>query len=342
MSRRPPLQRVAAAVVIGGLALGGCSLGELRLETDPPQAPVPDTAEQLRQDNAATAARIAATAGEIAAALEAELSAADPAADGDTGDEADPGAALLAHVTQIEAAAAEHQAALGGIWQAWPEGAPEGSEQPPAPETAALADATPAALHDLLLESAELAWQEALSAPQGPQAAMLGAITLNRTLDAAELADVAGLDVESEPLPRSPLPVAALMARGVDGPTVAVLDQARFLYETVAARSSDGTRDNRAARADHFQLLVDAALAGGATDSRQTLYPLPQIEGRSPNESAIITAEAALLEHAIFSLSRTGQDGELREDLLAAAADSAWRMTAAGAELPAMPGYPAG
>lgn len=282
------------------------------------------------------ATRIAATADEVAAALE------DAGSTDDTdGSDDDGGSALLERVRQIESAAVEHEAALGGIWQAWPAGVPEGSEEPSAPDTAALAETTPAALHALLQDSVEQAWQEALSAPQGPQAAMLGSIALNRALDAAELADAAGLEVESEPLPRSPLPVAALMARGVDGPTVAVFDQARFLYETLAARSSDGARENRAARADHFQLLVDAALAEGATDSRQTLYPLPQIEGRTSNESAIITAEAALLEHAIFSLSRTGQDSELREELLAAAADSAWRLNAVGGELSSMPGYPA-
>src|SRR5690606_32679112 len=97
-------RRALLGIATTVLALSGCGL---RLDTPPPQAPMPDEAESLRQDAAAATARLLGTTERT--------------------DGAGPASEVLTRITRD----AEAQlAALGGVWQAWPDGAPEGVTPP--------------------------------------------------------------------------------------------------------------------------------------------------------------------------------------------------------------------
>lgn len=310
---RPPRRRAAFAVTtaLAALSLAGCGL---RLETPPPVAPSPDVAEELRQDAAAEAATIAGTVSEVTA-------------DGATAD-------LL---TRVGAEAEAHLDALGGVWVAWPEGTPEGAVAPEPAPTAAVPDPDAADVLELLTTGAADAREGAVAAPTDDLAAVLAAVSLSRAHAAAQVAAATGA-AAPEPA-AAPLTREALLVRGVDGPTLRVLDQARFAYETVAARSDGAARESAVARAAHLQSLVDAAVEEGAPDERLGVYDLPGADaeaGLTAEQAAVVDAENRLLEHWVFSLGLVSPDG--RGALVDAAADSARRLVGAGGTLPALPG----
>lgn len=313
LRHRPRRRRVTVALsgLLAALSLAGCGL---RLETPPPVAPSPDTAEELRQDAAAGAATIAATVSDVTA-------------EGTT-------AELL---TRIGAEADAHLDALGGVWVAWPDGPPEGAVAPAPPPTGAVPEPDAADVLGLLTTGAADAREGAVAAPTEDLAAVLAAVSLSRAHGAAQVAAATGA-----PAPESaaaPLTREALLVRGVDGPTLRVLDQARFAYETVAARSEGTARESAVSRADHLQSLVDLAVEEGAPDERLAVYDLPgrdEEAGLSAEQAAVVDAESRLLEHWVFSLGLVGPDG--RGALVDAAADSARRLVGAGGTLPALPG----
>lgn len=320
----PPTGRRRTAVLgaVVALALTGCGL---RLETPPPQAPEPDLTEELRQETAAAAARLGATADVLAP----EMSGGEDAA------EAVRAAGLDAQ---------EHLDALGGVWVAWPDGAPEGSQEPAPAPTQALTDVDAAGLVELLVTEATRAREAAVEAPGGDLAALLGSIAIARQLRAEELAAATGAELpgpeEDEEPVSAPLAPEALAARGADGPTLLVLDQTRFVYETAAARAAGETREEAAERSAHLQALVDVAIAEGAPDERQSLYS-PEAEAgedMDPDAAAVVAAETALAQHLLFSLGRA--EPELRPELLAAATDAVQRAADWGAEASPLPGLP--
>lgn len=304
-------RRTVLTGVLAALSLAGCGV---RLETPPPVAPSPDAAEELRQEAAAEAATIAATVSEVTA---------------------DPATAEL--LGRVGAEAGAHLEALGGVWVAWPGGAPEGAVAPEPAPTTAVPDAGPDDVLALLTEGAADAREGALAAPTDELAAVLAAVSLSRAGAAADVAAATGApapEVSAAPLSRE-----GLLARGVDGPTLEVLDEARFAYETVAARSEGGAREAAQARAAHLQSLVDLAVEEGAPDERLGVYDLPGADGEaglSAEQAAIVDAESRLLEHWVFSLGLVGP--EARAPLVDAAADSARRVVDAGGTLPALPG----
>ncbi|PFG38477.1 uncharacterized protein DUF4439 [Georgenia soli] len=315
----PPARRAAGRRAVAALAgaaaavlLAGCGV---RLETPPPVAPSPDAAEELRQDTAADAATIAATVSEVTA-------------DG-------AGAQLL---DRVGAEADAHLEALGGVWAPWPDGAPEGAVTPaPVPTAPPGPDPDVADVVDLLTRGAAQAREDAVAAPTDELAAVLAAVSISRTQAAADLARAGGQALPESPA--APLQAEALLARGVDGPTLLVLDQARFAWETVAARSAGPAREAATARADHLQTLVDVAVEAGAPDGRLGVYGLPGADeeaGLSAEQAAVVDAESRLLEHWLFSLGLVGP--EERAALVDAAADSAQRVVDAGGTLPALPG----
>ncbi|WP_345038566.1 hypothetical protein [Georgenia daeguensis] len=296
---------------LAALTLAGCGL---RLETPPPVAPSPDPAEEVRQDAAAEAAVIAATVSDVTA-------------EGAT-------AELLARIGE-EAGA--HLDALGGVWVAWPDGAPEGAVTPEPAATSAVPDPDAADVLELLTTGAADAREGAVAAPTDDLAAVLAAVSLSRAHGAAEVAAATGATAPESAA--APLTREALLVRGVDGPTLRVLDQARFAYETVAARSAGAARESAVARAAHLQSLVDVALEEGAPDERLGVYDLPGADdeaGLSAEQAAVVDAESRLLEHWVFSLGLVAPDA--RGALVDAAADSARRLVDAGGTLPALPG----
>lgn len=311
----PPAVRRARALAAcaGALLLAGCGV---RLETPPPAEPVADAVEVARQDAAVDAARLATTATRAAGE--------------------DRGTAELELVTQISR---EHLTALGGVWRAWPGGAPTDVPTTDVPTGPPVADPGPGDVLALLTDAAGRAREDALATSDEPARAVLASVAVARDRAAVRLA--AALGTEAPPTAAAPLSTDALLARGVDGPTLLVLDQARYAYETVAARSDGDRRQEAAGRADHLQQLVDAAIAAGAPDGRLAVYDLPGATGPlSPEQAAAVDAEQRLLEHWIFSLGLAGAGA--RPALLDAAGYAAAQVERWGGTLPALPGLTAG
>jgi len=314
-SARRVLGRRAAAALVGvavAVSLAGCGL---RLETPPPVAPSPDAAEELRQEAAVDAATLTSTVSEVTA-------------EGTTAEVLD----------RVGSDADAHVDALGGVWVAWPEGAPEGAVPPDPVSTAPpVPDPGVADVLGLLEQGAAAAREGALEAPTDELAGMLAAVSISRAQAAGELARASGETVPETMA--TPMDRTGLLARGVDGPTLLVLDQARFAWETVGARSEGPARGAATARAEQLQSLVDVAVEAGAPDERPAVYDLPGADeeaGLSAEQAAVVDAESRLLEHWLFSLGLVGP--EERGALVDAAADSAQRIVDAGGTLPALPG----
>ncbi|MFD1504188.1 DUF4439 domain-containing protein [Georgenia yuyongxinii] len=320
-------RRVLAAAAAAAL-LAGC--GAVRLDTPPTLPASPDAAEVARQDEAVRAATIEQTVLQV------------------TADDADAG--LL---QEVRAHAEAHTDALGGVWVAWPEGAPEDVATPEVSTAAPTAEPTASDVLALLTAGAGSAREAALTADDDAVAAAMLAISLSRSADAADLAAATGAEAPASSA--APLTPEALLARGADGPTVLVLDSARFALETVAARSDGGARERATARAAYLQELVDTALAAGAPDPREGAYDLSVGEvgrdaaGGVPGDGAATTdpaltaeqavavaAEERLVRHWTFSLGLVGPHE--REALVAAAEDAAEQVRAWGGRLPALPG----
>ncbi|WP_152196506.1 DUF4439 domain-containing protein [Georgenia subflava] len=307
--------RRAAVALLAAAVLAGCGV---RLDSAPPEEPAPDAVEELRQEAAVDAATIAATVAEITSEDEAT-------------------AALL---ERVAADAGAHLGALGGVWVAWPEGAPEDVETsdvvttPPVPEPGA------ADLLTLLADGAAEARSGALQAPTDELAALLASVAVSRSRSATALAAVLGTEPPAGTA--APLDPQGLLARGVDGPTLLVLDQARYAFETVAARTEGAARERATTRAIQLRSLVDAAVAAGAPDVRLGFYDLPGPDaaaGLSAEQAAAVDAEERLLEHWLFSLGVAAPDA--RAALLDAAAHAAAEVEAWGGTLRALPGLAA-
>ncbi|WP_448071641.1 hypothetical protein [Georgenia yuyongxinii] len=327
----PPLprrRRRVLAVAAAAALLAGC--GAVRLDTPPPRPASPDAAEVTRQDEAVRAATIEQTVSEVTA-------------DG----------AVAAVLERVGAHAEAHTEVLGGVWSPWPEGAPKDVATPDVATAAPTAEPTAADVLALLTAGAAAAREAALTAGDDAAAAAMLAVSLSRSGDAADLAAATGAEAPASSA--APLTPQALLERGADGPTVLVLDSARFALETVAARSDGTARAHAADRAAYLQGLVDAALAAGAPDTREGAYDLGVGEpGRdaagagqgtdgeaadpalTTQQAIAVAAEDRLLRHWTFSLGLVGPDE--REALIAAAEDAAAQVRDWGGRLPALPG----
>lgn len=301
--RSPAAARRWATALAAALVLTGCGV---RLDTAPPEVPTADAAEEVRQDEAVLAQTLARDVPRI--------TATDPAI-----------------ATQLEVVAAQAQAhadALGGVWEPWPDGAPEDVMVPEIDAPAS--PTTPEDVLDLLVSGAASAREAALTTSDAELAATLAATAIARAAAAAGLGAVLGMPVTAPDA--APLSREALLARGADGPTVLVLDSARYALETVAARSSGEVRQAMRERAVALRSLVDTALAAGAPDGRLAAYDL----GAEDDAGAVVAAQTRLLEHWLFSLTLVAP-GE-RSDLVAAAQDAADQVSAWGGTLCALPG----
>lgn len=290
-----------AALVVATTA--GCGL---RLDTPPPEPAAPDAVEQARQAAAVDAQQLALSAEDAAAG--------DPAR-----------AELLTAIAEGSAAQVE---VLGGVWEAWPRGAPPGQASPSAaPEP--VGDA--AAVLDLLVAGSAEAREATLRAADGDLAGVLAATAVWRTGYAHELAGA--LDAEVQLSAGEPYPADELVRWQMDSGTALTLDAARYAYEVVAARSDGAARELAATRAHHLHDLSDAAAAALAEDPRQGVYGLPDVA--APAEVAV-AAEQALLQQLVFRI--TLAPAEDRSMLLAAALDAAEHVRRWGGTVPPVPG----
>ncbi len=278
-SSRAPGRGVVAVVLalVAALVLSGCGL---RLETDPPREPVPDTTEAARRP-----------AVDDALALSAAATSAAPGAP-------EP---VVTALTRIADFSTQHVAALGGVYDS-------GLDVPAGTDPADLADTStagatatqpvaPADVLVLLATSAGDATRDADAVPGGPLARLLASIATARAQSLAELAVALGVEVpQIVPTPTETAPTAAAAptaptdaptvdpAGGLDADTLAGLviaeDQVGYGLEVVAAQLSGAERATAVAAAarhrDAAQTWAAAAgLAGTATDPRRTSYALP-------------------------------------------------------------------
>ncbi len=260
--------------LVAALVLSGCGL---RLETDPPGEPVPDTTEAARR-----------LAVDDALALSAAATAAAPGAP-------EPVATAL---TRIADFSTQHVAALGGVYDSGLD-APAGTD-PADTSTAGATAAQPVAPADvlvLLAASAGDATRDADVVPGGPLARLLASVATARAQSLAELAVALGVEVpQIAPSPAETAPTASTATAastdapgtdptgGLDAATLAGLvtaeDQVGYGLEVVAAQLSGAERATAVAAAarhrDAAQAWAMAAgLAGTAADPRRTSYAVP-------------------------------------------------------------------
>lgn len=301
----------AVLLAVVGVLLAGCGV---RLDTPPPQVPAPDAAEQVRQD----AAR---AAGDLHALARSARTAA--------GDDA----ALTEVLITVESAAAEHHAALGGVWEPWPGAGPEATDHPgpdavpAAPPTAE--DAGPQDVLALLEDSAAAAHAGALT-HAGDLGRLLASVAISRSVHAEDLAGVLG--GRAQTLPAEALPVPEPGA--IDPETSRDVDAARYAFEVIAARSSG---DERAAALERSgQLEQVAGAVDPEQDQREIAYDITG-SGQEPpsNGSLAAAAELDVLRAYVALLAGEGED---RQAVLAAAAHAGEQARSWDGALPALPG----
>ncbi|MFH5822507.1 hypothetical protein [Georgenia sp. AZ-5] len=267
--RRP--WRAVAGVAVLAATLAGC--GAVRLDTPPAEPPRPDAVEVQRQEEAILSAAIA-----------------------DVARITDAGADVAGVLARVAGNAEAHAGALGGVWEPWPGGAPEGARTPEPVETPS-ATATPEGVLGLLVQGAASAREAALTSTDDDLAAALAAVSLSRADDARRLA--AALGVSADLPAGAPLTPEALLTHGPGEATVRLLDSARFAVETVAARTDGAARERAWERAEHLQALVDAALAAGAPDERSAAYDLGLVaQNAAAGPDAEPGADGAMGSHA--------------------------------------------
>lgn len=303
--------RIAAFALAAALTTTAC----LRLDTPPPEHPELTAAESARQGAAIDAAVIAEAAARIGPGQEEHVAAALAAIAAD------------AHA-QVEA--------LGGIWIAWPEGAPEGVATPAPSPTADPAITDPAGVLALLDASWGAARAAATSADATEAESLtLAAVTVSRAAQATRLADAIGVPAPNHTDPANPLVPDALP--GVeDSDLVIAYDSARYGLETAAARLPEPYAGWAAARAGQVRAALEAALARGAEDRRQPAYPSGSATTHPDALEMARAAEESLL--GLVQSSLESAEPDQRAALIDAATTSATLLARLGGTLPALPG----
>lgn len=308
--RRARWHARAALVALVSLVLAGCGI---RVQTPPPPPPVPGPVEVVRQGAAETSAALARDAGTGAEA---------------TGDED-----LFAVLERIRLDSDEHVEALGGVYSeelgAVIDTRTESSEDADAESAAPVA---PGDLSSSLVKAAASARAAADGVEDAALAQLLVVIATSRLLGADALARAT--DSERPDLAAA-VPTVVPVGVGVEALasiTVAE-DQARFAFETIAARSPEGPVRARAresaarhqAASDAWARLaglteqgldprsVSYALGGGVADAEARKRLAGQVEG------ALVESYAALV-----ALAEPGSRAELAR-LHTLAAESARR-----------------
>lgn len=258
-------RRVTAAVVLMTM-LAGCSW---RLETEPVPTPTADAAQAARDLAARNEAAIIAALGE-------------PATEGS-------GREALEALEGVVAAA--HLSILGGVYEPYPSASPSPSPQPsplPSPD-----------LRAAVLAARDDALALAFASSETDAGFLAGSVALTHTfaawyagvLDAQAAGIVISVD-EPRSLPGAYGEGVPLVpeATSLDPDAVAELalrhDQARFLYEVIAARESGEARTRALVSARGHGDRAEALVELSGVDLRTPVYELPQ--------TAISTAEDRL------------------------------------------------
>lgn len=265
----------AVAALAVALGLAGC---EWRLETDPVPTPTAD---------AVTATRDAAAVRE-----QAVIDALDS-----TGAFTEGRVVLGTFAARVAPA---HLDLLGGVYEPYPT---------PTPSPAIWEPATPSALRAAMVSARDGALREAFADSASPEGFLYGSMGFSHAFgvwwaDQIDMRDASPLSAITERvLPWSEsagAPVALPSTTALSADSLASLavqhDQARFIYEVVAARSSDQARADALARAALHAARGDALVARAGRDDRQPVYELPEllIDTEAARSGVCRAAEQAL------------------------------------------------
>lgn len=305
---------------MAGVALAGCGL---RIDTPPDALPELDAGQA--GISTVSRAEAAINAGSEKMAEDASLT---------------PG--VRAAIGTVRDLSATRLAALGGVWQPWPQGTPEGADPGPQPSPA------PGSVEDLLqllVDTAATSCQAGARAPQANDAQLLTALCAAQQLDASHVAGAAG-----SKLPEPKVPVDEPAGTNPEGPTEPLaerknlqklkeaqtaLDFARFRMDVAAAHLSGNDRQWALQRADSLAWDVQSLVDGGVEDVRAGQYALdfPQIK-TAPDAIRLINqadadAFAAHLE-IIGMISPTGAAPQKSPDPTLSARRQPWINAAKG------------
>jgi len=301
--------RRAALLALAGLALAGCGV---RVETPPPPAPTPGPLEIVRQDAAETSLELSHLAARAAEeTLDEELFA-------------------VLERTRLEAEA--HLEALGGVYSAEeggvvdPSTLTEESEGAEDEEDAAgdgeeaPAPVTPGELLAELVDSAAYARTAADSVEDAGLAQLLAVIASSRLVEADTIARAVEAEDRPDLSAAPPLSLPAGVPVSAIEKIVLAEDQARFAFESIAARSPEGGTRNRAlASSARHRVVSDtwarlAGLSEPGLDPRQVVYALEgSLADAASRKELAARIEQALVESyaALVALAEPGSRAEL-------------------------------
>lgn len=229
-----------------------------RLDNQDPSAKDPSPAEVERQTLAQTVARIEVLAGERSA----ELWTAVPLVD----------------------ASAQWNSVLGDVWVPWPDGPPEGYENPEI-------NVTPSEISDTALITELYELSEALIAAEELDPQLATSMAASARIYAYHLSVETGAGTANGDDICGSVNYAALGALTADESSLEIAETARQYFEFVAANTDPGNRFNEVARGEAVVNLVDAILEQGVADIRPTLVMLP--------EDPLFTGYQMLADHLI-------------------------------------------
>ena len=263
---------VGIAIFAGVLAAMGARFDNQNATPDSPS-----TAEVARQDVAELAA--------IAQSSATSLASAD--ANNET-------------FATVAAGAAEITDVLGGVWVAWPSGAPSGYTNDPV-NTAAPADVTSADLVSQLVGLSDAALSASDNAAQSDRATYNAVALLSRFL-AIDLANTEGVD--------SPgcwdFTINAAGSAAASETTLEVADAARQWFETDASNMAVGDRDDQLARIDSVSRFEEAILETGTKDSREAFAAYPDL---AEKETLTSVALGKLSSQLLNASAQADSDG---------------------------------
>jgi hypothetical protein len=314
--RRRTVGIALGAVVLASLA--GCSL---RRETPPIVTPSPDQYEQLRE-----------------AAAQAEVDIVDALA----ADVVGAGTAGYASFVQAETASVmPHLDALGGVYVPFPSATPSAtpSASPSAtPSVSASPPPKPKSLTRAVADARDADLAAALIAEDPDLALLLASIGLSHAQALAVSAYQDGIAAGSTPLAAERIMVGASFADLVPATTgldasalegiIVAHDYAAYVYEVIAARSSDEARTQALERSRIHEHRADELVAIAAADPRVPAYVIDHANLESEDAMAALarTTEAEISDRyitAFFGAAQMGAPGlGDRGWLLAGAYDS--------------------
>ncbi|QRV02714.1 hypothetical protein JTE88_02960 [Arcanobacterium phocisimile] len=263
--------RFASWLLFVSIAITACAIFVLtlvvmgtRLENQSVAPKPPSASEIERQDIAVSIAQTRATAQELQAANQ------DPALQ-----------PLLGELVSASETWLDH---VGGVWIPWPQGAPEGYENPEldlsAPEVSISA-----------LQSQLAAISDKLSAATDVDPELSLSIATSARTFAAHFAPAA----ERAQVCSSP-DISVLASAVNSAPAIVTFDTARQWLEHDAALREPENRGDEEYKITLLTELTNSALDSGGKDARHPIAPLPQTEDTDSAVSSLVEHE--LLSHA--------------------------------------------